>query len=118
MLSLGLNKNDLHIDNNGLLVLVDNNEQLLQKIRQRLRLFYGEWFLDVRRGVPYFENILGAYDTTIVTAILTHEIQKEDEVKNVMNVETTLDSVSRLFHYRCTIITQNNVELTFSNEME
>lgn len=118
MLSLAINStNDLQADHNGLLVLVEHNAQLLQKIRQRLKLFYGEWFLDVRRGVPYFENILGAHDTTMVSAILTHEIQQEPEVKNVINVNTTFDGKTRCFRYQCTIITQENTELNFTNEI-
>lgn len=118
MLSLAINSsNDLQTDHNGLLVLVDDHAQLLQKIRQRLMLFYGEWFLDVRRGVPYFENILGAHDTTMVTAILTHEIQQELEVKNVVKVNTNFDSNTRRFHYQCRIITQENTEFNFAHEV-
>lgn len=56
---------DLAIDDNNDLLfedfdlaLVDNDEQIRQKILIRLRFFYGEWFLDTTKGVKYFEEIL------------------------------------------------------------
>lgn len=32
-------------------------EYTTQKLRSRLRFFLGEWFLDQRLGVPYFEQV-------------------------------------------------------------
>lgn len=29
-----------------------------QHLKQRLKTFYNEWFLDLRRGLPYFQHIL------------------------------------------------------------
>lgn len=43
---------------NGDLVFVEGDEEILQSIRIRLQLFAGEWFLDNRLGVPYFETVL------------------------------------------------------------
>ncbi len=44
---------------NGKLKLVDGVTEKGQKIRNRFALFRGEWFLDIRTGVPWFERILG-----------------------------------------------------------
>lgn len=33
-------------------------EYAVQKIRQRFKLFLGEWFLDTTLGVPWFQSIL------------------------------------------------------------
>ncbi len=49
---------DLAIEDNDL-VLIDGTEAVAQDIEIRLRFFLGEWFLDQRLGVPYYEKILG-----------------------------------------------------------
>ena len=43
----------------GDLVLVDGTDAIAQDCRVRLRFFLGEWFLDTRLGVPWFQKILG-----------------------------------------------------------
>jgi len=43
----------------GDLVLTDGVEAVSQALDVRLQFFLGEWFLDTRLGVPYFEKILG-----------------------------------------------------------
>lgn len=42
----------------GDLVLVDGLEAIAQDVTTRLRMFLGEWFLNTKAGVPYFERIL------------------------------------------------------------
>ena len=39
-------------------VRIDGPEYAAQKIRQRLMFIRGEWFLDSRKGMPWFEEIL------------------------------------------------------------
>lgn len=38
--------------------LTTDAEQIVQRVRQRLQVFRGEWFLDVRAGVPWLQDIL------------------------------------------------------------
>jgi hypothetical protein len=47
---------DLDLSSGGIQLV----ESLEQRIRGRLRLFRGEWFLDKGRGVPYFQTVLTA----------------------------------------------------------
>lgn len=42
----------------GDLVLVTGAEEIRQNIVQRLRVFLGEWFLDINDGIPFFQQIL------------------------------------------------------------
>lgn len=37
---------------------VEGIDGLVQRLKIRLQVFLGEWFLDVDRGVPYFQEIL------------------------------------------------------------
>jgi hypothetical protein len=57
---------DLKLDTNGdlaivgdTLVLTSGIEKVAQDLTIRLQFFQGEWFLDSRLGVPYFQKILG-----------------------------------------------------------
>lgn len=50
---------DIEISN-GDIVLVSGVAAIAQDCDVRLKTFLGEWFLDTRIGVPYFEKILGA----------------------------------------------------------
>lgn len=63
---------------NGDLCLTDDvsGETTQQRVLIRLRLFLGEWFLDTRKGTPYFEQIfvrnpnLGAIEASLKAVIL------------------------------------------------
>jgi hypothetical protein len=61
-LSLDLITDDLLIINNDLSFTSDiqpaGTNNVLQDILQRMRFFYGEWFLDNTEGVQYYEQIL------------------------------------------------------------
>jgi hypothetical protein len=50
---------DIKLDEDGQIQLTpDLKSAVAQHIAIRLRTFFGEWFLDAREGVPYFELIL------------------------------------------------------------
>jgi hypothetical protein len=57
---------DLKLDTNhdldvtgGLLTLLSGVDYVAQACEIRLKFFLGEWFLDQRLGVPWFQRILG-----------------------------------------------------------
>jgi|WetSurMetagenome_2_1015567.scaffolds.fasta_scaffold200359_1 hypothetical protein len=54
--------NDLLIVNGDLTLTLDSNPNgtnpVLQNILQILRFYYGEWFLDNTKGIPWFQQIL------------------------------------------------------------
>lgn len=41
----------------GQLTLVTGDDAIDQHLRNRLRFFLGEWFLDTRQGLPYFQSV-------------------------------------------------------------
>lgn len=47
---------DFAIENNGFL-LVDGKSQIRQRIINELKSFFGEWFLDLTLGVPWFQVV-------------------------------------------------------------
>jgi hypothetical protein len=68
--------NDLIIENNDLSLVVGRDE-IAQVLRQKLRLFLGEWFLDTREGLDYYGVVLkknvdpGKLDALFKEAILS-----------------------------------------------
>lgn len=42
----------------NVLTFVEGADEVVQRLRQRLRTFFGEWFLNTSLGIPYFQEIL------------------------------------------------------------
>lgn len=63
---------DLELDATGDIAFVGTPDQgssgfhleVAQRLRSRLAFFMGEWYLDARVGVPYYQRILGRKDVT------------------------------------------------------
>ncbi len=51
------NFGDLDLSANDI-ELIDGSDAIAQHLLIRLRLFRGEWFVDQRVGIPYYESIL------------------------------------------------------------
>jgi hypothetical protein len=83
--------NDLFFEN-GRLRLIRGAEEKAQKIRNRLQLFRGEWFLDVRVGVPYFASVfIKAPDLELVKRIFRRAIMSVEGVADVLDVVVKLN---------------------------
>ena len=69
---------------------------VLQAIMQRLRMFQGEWMLDVTDGVPWYQQIFakGARQVDI-DAILQDCILKTDGVVQLTAYKSTLSPANR-----------------------
>ena len=58
MTTIKLNSDgDLDFSSGGL-ELLEGVDEIVQKLDTRLQFFLGEWFLDQRLGIPYYEDIL------------------------------------------------------------
>jgi hypothetical protein len=93
---------DLKLQGNGLaiekgdLVLVDGKDAIEQHLRIRLKTFKGEWFLDQRVGVPYFQNIfIRAPNLAVVNAIYRKAILSTPGVTGVDSLLVSLDRGTR-----------------------
>lgn len=103
----------------GDLVLTDDEsgETVAQIVAIRLRLFYGEWFLDTRRGVKYFERVFVKNpDLTAIETMLRATILDTPGVVTLNSYTQALDRATRQLTvtYRATVdpgvdITQTEV---------
>lgn len=77
--------------------LRDTPETVAQLVQTTLKLFNGEWFLNIDSGVPYFEGVLGKHtkqeaDLTIQDAILNVQ-----GVTSLDNYSSSIDPVTRKY---------------------
>ena len=94
---------DLQLDSGGDIAvttfdlsLTGSADQVAQRLRTRLRLFLGEWFLDLDAGVPWFDEILGKHlDLRRTEAILRHEILSTPEVLDIIDFSVEYDPKAR-----------------------
>lgn len=97
---------DLHLDVNGNIATADGLEGLRQKVRQKLRLFQGEWFLDITAGVPYFQDVFVRQTTAgLVAQILNNEILEEPETVEITTFTADINPDTRTFSYAATVST-------------
>ena len=89
---------DLAIENGDLVQLTTTNmaELVEQRLKKRLGLFQGEWFLDTRQGVPYFQQILVRHpNMTAIQAVLVREILDTDGVLSLISYSQSLNTAPR-----------------------
>lgn len=86
---------DLTFTNNSL-TFVEGADEVVQRLRQRLRTFLGEWFLDTSLGVPYFQEILKKNPQQgVVDAILKKHIVNTPGVINLLEYVFVVNTAER-----------------------
>ena len=86
---------DLKITDNAL-TIVDGDEALRQHLAIRLRFFLGEWFLDNRIGIPYFDDVLIKNpNLVLVRGILRSAISTTPGVESIERFEFEFDGATR-----------------------
>jgi len=99
---------DLDITQHKLQLTSDNVTYVVQRIKQRLSLCLGEWFLDLRKGVPFFKHILKKNpDLGLIRSIYARIIRGTAGVLQLLSVNTELDSETRTLHvtFSCKLTT-------------
>ena len=92
-------------------------EAIAQRIRVRFRWFKGEWFLDQRQGVPYFEDILvKAPDPILINFIFRRVLLSIPGVKAVAKFSAVLDRATRILTVDFEAVLDDNTVLTATAE--
>lgn len=99
-LSLDPNTNDLHFKGRNL-VLVRGPEAVGQHVRQRLKTFQGEWFLDTTAGVPWLAQIMGKeYDPALAEAVVKAEVLDTHAVVEIVSFSVGFNEALRNLEIR------------------
>lgn len=108
---------DLQITD-GDLVLTTTTDRIDQYVRQRLQTFLGEFFLDTRVGVPYFEHILKKrIDPIVIDSILKKEIIETPGVTEITEFDLDLDSQTRTLTLNFRARTTDGTDIVFNEEL-
>ncbi len=92
MSSLKLNAaGDLDFSSGGL-EIIQGVDETIQRLRAKLRFFLGEWFLDTRIGIPFFQTIFVKNPNVLAAnAIFGRAIRNDPAVVSLDVLEIDLD---------------------------
>jgi hypothetical protein len=120
MSDIALDSSGLDIDtNNGSgLSLVEDADAIAQSLLIRLRFFQGEYFLDTRLGIPYFEKILIKNPNLVVVRQLYREtILETPGVLEITRFDLIFTTSTRMLKLDFTcLVTTSEEPLDFSTE--
>jgi hypothetical protein len=85
--------------------LVNTPETVAQAIETSLRLWLGEWYLNINDGTPYLEGILGYHSQDMADANLKARIENVQGVVNISEYSSSVDPVTRKYSATCTVNT-------------
>lgn len=110
MVDIKLNGNhDITFEDDEL-VLVEGKEAIAQDVLVRLQFFQGEWKLDIRIGVPYFQKILGAKPRlTLVRSIIRDAILSTPDIESVNDLIVNFTLSTRVLSVSFTAETADGV---------
>jgi hypothetical protein len=80
----------------GKFITLTGPEYAAQKIRQRFKLFLGEWFLDQSKGVPWFAQVFVKNpNLDAIRALFRAELLKVPGIIGVSQIESSFVPATR-----------------------
>ena len=88
--------NDIVIDNEGSASVNSEIDSIEQSLRQRLNSFAGDYFLNLREGIPYFQQVLRKNpDPIIVDSIFKKAIINTKGINKLTSFNLDIDNSTR-----------------------
>ena len=116
-IALDLDTGDIDLVD-GSVYLTTGIESVRQSLIQRIRLFRGEWFLDLSEGVPYYEDILKKKpDIYVVDAAFKATILETPGVIELVEYELDYSKVDRTLSLSFKARSDDGI-IDFSEELE
>jgi hypothetical protein len=86
---------------------VSDLSETISRVKQYIRTFQGEWFMDLNRGLPWFQRILGnkAITNSQAAEAIRTGVLDLDGVTSVKQVDLTTDAVARRMSVALKIVT-------------
>ncbi|MFW5880815.1 MAG: hypothetical protein ACOCU9_04215 [Spirochaetota bacterium] len=115
MKDLKLNSDwDLELESNDL-TLVDGVDAIVQRLRAKLQLVRGEWFLDRSAGVPWFEEVLKKNPRSeVLRAVVRRPIAEDQDVERVESVSLGYDGETRTLEVEVVATLTNGERVTIT----
>jgi hypothetical protein len=108
---------DILIENGTPRLTSDDLEDAAQRLKIRIWIFQGEWILDTREGVPYYQQILDKTSRAAVDAILRAKILEEPLVERINQFSSTFDKANRSYELDFEVILTTGETLTQTFEI-
>ena len=74
-------------------------------VQERLRLWTGQWFLNVTEGMPWATKVLGKYTASVRDQAIRKRILGTQGVTGITSYSSTFDPNARKFSVQATITT-------------
>lgn len=97
---------DIHFGYGDADFISDSAQTVAQKVVQRLRLWEGEWFLDVTAGTPWKARVLGRKYSKNIVQIIKQRIEETEGVQSVSSLDVSFDGNSRNLKITAHIMTE------------
>lgn len=85
--------------------LQNTPDTVIQAVVTRLKLWEGEWFLDITDGTPYLSGTLGKYTRDTADQIIKMRILGTDGVSSIDSYQAIYDGNDRSYTVSATIST-------------
>jgi hypothetical protein len=89
--------------------LINSPATVAQAVSTALRLFQGEWFLDITAGVPWITSVAGVNTRDTADSVVKQAILGVTGVLNIVSYSSSFDTAKRIFSVTATINTQFGV---------
>lgn len=88
---------DILVSALGITRLTDDlSEEVAQRLRAKLQMFLGEWFLDKREGFPYHREVLKKNpNMSAIRSLIADTVQSDPGVQALLSLDLALDSAAR-----------------------
>ena len=88
------------------IILQSDLDALVNKVKQRLNFFLGEWFINTDVGIAYFQEILRQpVDPALIVTIINSDLLQEIDILSIEGVSIEFDKEGGAFTYSATIVT-------------
>lgn len=77
--------------------LVDSPEAVAQVVETTLKLFLGEWYLDLNAGTPWLEGVIGYHSKETSDLTLISTITGVENVQSLENWVSTINPDTRKY---------------------
>lgn len=91
---------------------LEGDDAVAQNIRYRLRLFLGEYFLDVTEGTPWYQSILGKAPQDVAEVNLKQRIVSTPGVRGIERFTFSTDRDQRSITVNLTARTDTGETIT------
>lgn len=98
---------------------VTGKESTLHGLAHRLKMFLGEFFLDISDGTPWFQSILGKNPQDIAEINLKQRIITSPDVVGITRFEFSSNAIERKISIDADIVDVNNeiIQLYFNEDI-